>query len=500
METSPQSSPPTGPFRCLQLLSTGAGGMVWRAEGPAGPVALKVAQSESQQVALRHEAAILDWVDHPNVIRKVQAHPSGTWLALEYVEGAALKEWARGKGVTRIVEVAARLAEGLAHLHGNGIAHGDLKPSNVVIDDQDRPRIIDLGIARLVEDEPPPAGFRGTLGFAAPEVLAGRPPGFATDLWSFGALVYAMLTGHPPFADRDPAALTYLPLSSLPEPVSALSPGLPKALDELVMGLLARQPDARPGPASTLPEALRASLRSPPQPILVGMRREREALRGLVVAAQQGEGSVVVLHGPDGSGRRTLAAEVQSAARREGFVRLSLGERPRELLPELRAAPQPTLVVTESRDRGVIELASRVLAERLRCLLVIVTDRPMVTLGKLGAQHMQPPALGLDQVRQLLSALHRPMDQAEGLLSASKGNPGALVALLSDPVREIVGLTEPERALLQLTARGPMTIEALAKQLTLGEHALIDLAEPLLDRGLIVELDDGERLAASLMR
>ena len=62
--------------------------MVWRAEGPAGPVALKVAQSESQQVALRHEAAILDWVDHPNVIRKVQAHPSGTWLALEYVEGA----------------------------------------------------------------------------------------------------------------------------------------------------------------------------------------------------------------------------------------------------------------------------------------------------------------------------------------------------------------------------------------------------------------------------
>src|SRR5262249_28263235 len=144
-------------------------------------------------------------------------------------------------------------------------------------------------------------GFRGTLGYAAPELLDGRGPSVATDVYGLGALLYTALVGRNPFVAPDPAALTYLPLVSLPPPPSWSGPETTPALTQLRLGTLARHP-GRPPPAAG-PRKNGAKGRAPPPgPPILGMAEEREELRRAVVGAADGEPRVVVVYGVAGSG------------------------------------------------------------------------------------------------------------------------------------------------------------------------------------------------------
>jgi hypothetical protein len=466
------------------------------AEGPTGPVALKTADSDDQRARLRREAAVLRRVDHRYVVQLVDADPGGDWLALELVRGPTLTTWGRQRPLSDKVELCARLAEAVSHLHAVGYLHGDLKPGNVMVDEYGHPRLIDLGTAQTLRAPRLRPGFQGTLGFVAPELLRGNLPTPASDVYSLGAVLYHLLTGVPPFRAADPAALAYLPLSSLPEPPSGLVSRLPRAVEGLTLRMLARTAAQRPE-LKGLSGQLRRARRSTPDTPVLGMRREREALRRFVAAACEGNTGVAVVHGPQGCGRRTLISEAVTAARREGLrVIEGLATEPRALLEGLRLQERYTLIWCEDDGRRTTELAGRLMAEQLPALLLIRALRPVMPLTGLGARHLSPTPLAEEHVATLLELAGQDPRDAKQLVERTRGLPGAVMGYVNPPSAGVPGLTAPQVELLKATAHGAMTVEDLAALLGVGEHQLLDLAEPLLDKGLLQELEDGAALKA----
>lgn len=466
-------------YTLLRPLGQGASARVWLAQGPAGPVALKVA---ADGATLAPEIEVLRRTLHPYVARLLDADPGGAWLATEHAEHGRIDTWTRGQPLPVLVELAAQVAEALQALHLAGLVHGDLKPANVLVARDGSVRLVDMGASRRADA----ATLGGTLGYVAPEVMAGRPGGPAADIWALGALLYQLLTHRHPYDDGDPAALAWLPTATLPLPPSALRPRLPRALDELVLALLARNPDARP--AAGLPAALRASLASEPAPPVVGMARERETLRRHVVELLGGAVGAVVLHGPEGSGRRTLIREAVRAAMREGVrVLPPIGER--SALLHALADGGPAVVPLDGNAPGAEALAGRILSERLPCLLLVRADRPLMRIAGLGGRHLTPTPLAVADVTLLLEGLDLDRRRAEDLQRRSRGHPGTLLRLLTDAPHP--GVPPEVRAVLDALGRDRLAVDALASRLGLGEHRLLDLVEPLLDQGVLEASDDG---------
>ncbi|MES2641450.1 MAG: serine/threonine-protein kinase [Myxococcota bacterium] len=472
-------------FRRVRPLGRGASGRVWLAEGPSGVVAVKLASTPG---GLRRELDALRAVQHRYVTRLIDASPNGDWIAMEFAANERADAWGRGQPMPVLVELAAQVAEALAHIHGLGMVHGDLKPSNVLVAEDGTARLIDLGLAR--GRELPPLDLGGTLGFIAPEILRGERPGPEADMYGLGVLLYHLLTRHAPFRDADPAALGYLPLTTLPEPPSSLRPRLPRALDDLVLALLARRPASRPAPALKVAGILRAALSTPPRAPLVGMTREREILRRHVVDLLDGKPATLVLHGTAGSGRRTLIRECVRAAQREGVRVVPGGTDRRALLTELGQG-SPAIVALDGNAPGVEALVVRIITERPPCLTLVRADRPMMKTARLGGRHLCPSPLSLEDVARVLEGLEMDRRRAEEFHKLSRGTPGTLLGLalgisVADDTLEPIA-----RQVLALISTGPQTITTLAERVGLSEHRLLDHVEPMIDRGLLTASGDG---------
>jgi serine/threonine protein kinase/Tol biopolymer transport system component len=231
----------------LKLLPRGLGGGDGRAE---------------DRRRLAREAAAASALEHPNIcpVYEVGETADGRlFIAMAFLEGETLAtKMARGPLKLEVaLDLAAQIAAGLAHAHEHGIVHRDLKPSNVVVTPDGQARIVDFGIACLDDrtrgtGEEAPAGASSGTAWRSPEQLRGEPADARTDVWSLGAILYAMLTGRAPF----PAGPLAGPVE--PQPVSALRPGVPPELDRWVALALARQPADR----SLRAEDLRDDLRS----------------------------------------------------------------------------------------------------------------------------------------------------------------------------------------------------------------------------------------------
>lgn len=473
------------PYVPIRALGRGASARVWLARGPSGEVALKLANTPG---SLRHEAQALRQLAHHNIARVLDADPAGDWIALEYAANGRADAWGRGQTTSVIVELAAQVAEALAHIHSRGMVHGDLKPSNVLVAADGTARLIDLGLARSTALACGELG--GTLGFIAPEILRGETPGPEADLYGLGVLLYHLLTRQAPFRDADPAALGYLPLSTLPEPPSSLKPRLPRGLDDLVLALLARRPASRPAPSSRLPELLRDAASTRPRAPLVGMARERELLRRQVVDLLDGKPATIVLHGTAGSGRRTLIRECVRAAQREGVRVVTGGADRKQLLADL-AAGSPAVVALDGNAPGVEALVVRIVTERPLCLTLVRADRPMMKIARLGGRHLCPSALSLEDVARVLEGLEVDRRRADEFHRLSRGSPGTLLGLVVGAPVPSDALDPLARQVLTLLASGPQTVTVLAERVGLSEHRLLDHVEPLIDQGLVTASADG---------
>ncbi|NOY27982.1 MAG: serine/threonine-protein kinase PknK [Oligoflexia bacterium] len=482
-----------GIYTRTKLIGQGPHADVWQADGPSACVALKVATTDQGRAMLQHEARVLDSLHHPGIVTLEARDPDGLWLALELIDGGPIDAWASGRSHREIAMALAQVAEALAFMHAHGVVHGDLKPSNVLVGRDGNAHIIDLGVA-WATDAPATAGFRGTLGFAAPEQLQGAGPSLSTDMYALGALSYAVITGRPPFQASDPTALAVLPLQTLPLPPAATVPELPQQLGELVLRMLARSPHNRPSDASLVAGALRSCAEGTPGSVLLGMFRTREALRRLVVRALDGQPVTVVVHGSSGSGRSALIREATAAAQREGMqmVRIQAGADATTAVDTIVAESQrqASVVILDARMPQVPTIAARLYAGRVPALILIRSDRPLPALLSLGARHVSPVPLSLHETELLMVHLGHDPAQAAELHKLSGGRPGALKTLLGRDALPS-DISGRERDILLAASRGPAAIIDLARRLNMKEHDLLDIVEPLLDRGLLTETRDG---------
>lgn len=215
----PREGEQVGPYRLERLLGEGGMGQVWVAERADGlyerRVALKLLRPGLADPNLRlrftRERQILARLAHPHIARLIDAGIGDNgqpYLALEEVEGEGILEYCRKRGTplrTRL-QLFRQVCEAVTHAHANLVVHRDLKPSNILVTPEGEVRLLDFGIAKLLDGNPadPPeatrTGLRSfTLHYAAPEQIRGEPVTTQTDVYSLGVVMYELLTGEKPY-------------------------------------------------------------------------------------------------------------------------------------------------------------------------------------------------------------------------------------------------------------------------------------------------------------
>ena len=246
-------------FEILSLAGRGGMGVVYQARDllSGGPVALKVLHGSSQSYASRfaREAQVLADLEHPGIVRHV-AHgctpASELYLVMEWLEGEDLAQrLPRARlAIEECVGIARHAAEALGAAHDRGIVHRDVKPSNLFLlgGDVDRVRLLDFGIVRLTAGTMTLTGVTfGTPGYMAPEQARGdRRLDARADIFALGAVLFECLTGRAAFVGEHlMAVLAKIVLEDAPR-VRELRHDAPRALDQLVARMLAKEPGARP--------------------------------------------------------------------------------------------------------------------------------------------------------------------------------------------------------------------------------------------------------------
>lgn len=205
---------------------------------------------------LRHEFEILRRLDHPNVCRAHALVPSGSGCVLfsEWYDGRTLARGGDRQPFTTaaFLDAAVQMVEAVAHTHDSGVIHGDLSPSNFVLEnDHGRVTLIDFGLATASQNETADAigaaALGGTLAYISPEQTGrtGHRLDYRSDYYSLGATFYEMLTGRPPFSAPDRMALIHQHLATAPIRPSDVGPDVPGVLSDIVLKLLAKSPDDR---------------------------------------------------------------------------------------------------------------------------------------------------------------------------------------------------------------------------------------------------------------
>jgi len=237
-----------GPYRILREIGRGGMGLVYEAERADGQferrVALKFVGGPMLTDLLRRfqlERRILASLEHPNITRLLDAGLSASglpYLVIEYVNGVPITQYCQSKKLPlrERLELFRTVCVAVHHAHQRMIIHRDLKPNNILVESNGTPRLLDFGIARLLEetaDERTVAGFaRFTLNYASPEQIRGERLSTASDIYSLGVLLYTLLTDDGPYD---------LSASSLSESTRKLSELRIKPPSEHNSGVLSRQ-------------------------------------------------------------------------------------------------------------------------------------------------------------------------------------------------------------------------------------------------------------------
>jgi serine/threonine protein kinase len=256
-----------GPYRLESLLGEGATGIVFRAEGD---VALKIIRPEraGHGVALARflrEARLARSLEHRHLVPILEAGEAEglAYLAMPYFAGGSLAGRVAAIGALDLdeaVDLAAQLGRGLDALHGQGILHRDVKPSNVLLAGDRWAALSDFGLARAGDwTRLTSAGqLLGTAQYLAPELIEGLEASSASDLYALGCVLYECTTGRPPFTGRDAAELGFAHLTEAPPDPRTFRADLPAGVAEALLSALDKDPELRPTSGTALARMLHA--------------------------------------------------------------------------------------------------------------------------------------------------------------------------------------------------------------------------------------------------
>jgi TolB-like protein/tRNA A-37 threonylcarbamoyl transferase component Bud32/Tfp pilus assembly protein PilF len=255
------------------MLGEGGMGVVYRAEDSelGREVALKLLPAEmadnpKRLERFRREAKAVAAINHPNIvtIHSIESVETTHFLTMELVEGESLDHIIPpgGMPLAKVFEIAVPLADALSSAHEQGIVHRDLKPANVMVTGENRIKVLDFGLAKLIED--PEASdleatafptqateltaegmVMGTAPYMSPEQVEGRAMDHRTDIFSLGIVLYEMATGRRPFAGDTSAALVSSILRDSPPTVTEINESLPRHLARIIKHCLEKDPEAR---------------------------------------------------------------------------------------------------------------------------------------------------------------------------------------------------------------------------------------------------------------
>ena len=261
-----------GPYEIKGTLGAGGMGEVYRASDSrlGRDVALKIlpaafAADPERLRRFEQEARATGGLSHSNILAifDIGVHAGSPYIVSELLEGETLRDRLRNGALSlrKSLDYGAQVAAGLAAAHERGIIHRDLKPENIFICSDDRAKILDFGLAKLSQPEPPnpdqaataaawqtatqAGSVLGTVGYMSPEQLRAQPVDHRSDIFSFGAVLYEMLSGQRAFRGTTPADISSAILKDEPAPLSSSMAQIPPVVDHIVHHCLEKTPGHR---------------------------------------------------------------------------------------------------------------------------------------------------------------------------------------------------------------------------------------------------------------
>jgi len=222
-----------------------------------------IAANAEERERFKIEAKAAAALNHPNIatIYAIEEVDGEMFIVMEYIDGRELRKIATSKqlSVNSIIDIAMQIAEGLKAAHVKGITHRDIKSSNIMVTESGQVKIMDFGLAKIGGDlHLTKSGTTlGTAAYMSPEQARGEKVDHRTDIWSFGVVLYEMISGRLPFRGEYESAMMYSILNEEPEPLTSLRSNVPMDLERVVAKMLAKNPAERYQHVDELPVDLK---------------------------------------------------------------------------------------------------------------------------------------------------------------------------------------------------------------------------------------------------